>query len=466
MKTCPTCNESYPDNVDSCPQDGSRLAAEARDERECPYCAEKILKKARVCKHCGREVEPLAKSDAIAHLPFTEVSVGDSLELLATEAESLANGVRQDAGPLAAIWEQLSAKLTPLVKNLKEHGAEPGATALERFATASLPAAKWLRQQNAEELLAAIKVNAASIKDMFEQMAAQARICAKQLATMEVLARNAPSSAATEIAKMIVARPVTGSEKCLDDGTIELSSLNEEQFRAYHDAMQEWRKNEEACGRELSPKDRKAWDAIVEMVKWWDAFNKRLKEGSPCPPRPATVPMSQETEREDQEFDAALRGLEETVGSWMGNHSWAMEFGLELKNRQLDVVPYDGFTASQIKRDGAVYPYDGYHVSRIEFLEDGTPDVETLSRDVFHAYQKYMAGIVEERKLKGERLSPTDQRAWEAIQSVALNYWDKLEKQEADRKAKMREKEKSRVRGIIIAVAIACLVFLLLMAYR
>lgn len=30
----------------------------ARDERECPWCAEPILAKARVCKHCGREVTP------------------------------------------------------------------------------------------------------------------------------------------------------------------------------------------------------------------------------------------------------------------------------------------------------------------------------------------------------------------------------------------------------------------------
>ena len=30
-----------------------------REERECPFCAEPILKKARVCKHCGRDVEPL-----------------------------------------------------------------------------------------------------------------------------------------------------------------------------------------------------------------------------------------------------------------------------------------------------------------------------------------------------------------------------------------------------------------------
>ena len=31
----------------------------ARVERECPYCAELILAKARICKHCGKEVEPL-----------------------------------------------------------------------------------------------------------------------------------------------------------------------------------------------------------------------------------------------------------------------------------------------------------------------------------------------------------------------------------------------------------------------
>lgn len=28
----------------------------AREERDCPYCAERILVKAKVCKHCGREV--------------------------------------------------------------------------------------------------------------------------------------------------------------------------------------------------------------------------------------------------------------------------------------------------------------------------------------------------------------------------------------------------------------------------
>jgi membrane protein YdbS with pleckstrin-like domain len=32
----------------------------SRVERECPYCAERILARARVCKHCGREVEPVS----------------------------------------------------------------------------------------------------------------------------------------------------------------------------------------------------------------------------------------------------------------------------------------------------------------------------------------------------------------------------------------------------------------------
>jgi len=51
------------------PHDGARLAAGFRDERECPYCAERILKKARVCKHCGHDVEPLVKADTASQTP-------------------------------------------------------------------------------------------------------------------------------------------------------------------------------------------------------------------------------------------------------------------------------------------------------------------------------------------------------------------------------------------------------------
>lgn len=34
-----------------------------RDEMDCPWCAERVLRNARVCKHCGRE---LAATNAMA----------------------------------------------------------------------------------------------------------------------------------------------------------------------------------------------------------------------------------------------------------------------------------------------------------------------------------------------------------------------------------------------------------------
>ncbi len=38
---------------------GGQGADSGTDRRDCPYCAEPILMKARVCKHCGRDVEPV-----------------------------------------------------------------------------------------------------------------------------------------------------------------------------------------------------------------------------------------------------------------------------------------------------------------------------------------------------------------------------------------------------------------------
>lgn len=32
-----------------------------RDERDCPFCAERILTRAKVCKHCGRDVEAVTR---------------------------------------------------------------------------------------------------------------------------------------------------------------------------------------------------------------------------------------------------------------------------------------------------------------------------------------------------------------------------------------------------------------------
>ena len=69
MKTCPICQQAYSDDVEFCARDGARLSGEAREERECPYCAERILKKARVCKHCGRDVEPLTRADTAVQTP-------------------------------------------------------------------------------------------------------------------------------------------------------------------------------------------------------------------------------------------------------------------------------------------------------------------------------------------------------------------------------------------------------------
>jgi eukaryotic-like serine/threonine-protein kinase len=63
--------------VEVLPHDGSRLA-ESREERECPYCAERILRKARVCKHCGHDVEPLVKSGTPAQTPLPSPPEGIS----------------------------------------------------------------------------------------------------------------------------------------------------------------------------------------------------------------------------------------------------------------------------------------------------------------------------------------------------------------------------------------------------
>jgi Double zinc ribbon len=69
MKTCPACQQTYTDDDKFCFRDGSRLDTASLEERECPYCAERILKMARVCKHCGRDVEPLAGTGIAAQAP-------------------------------------------------------------------------------------------------------------------------------------------------------------------------------------------------------------------------------------------------------------------------------------------------------------------------------------------------------------------------------------------------------------
>ena len=52
------------------------LPPDARPTRKCPFCAEMILGEAIVCKHCGRDVEPLAEVD----LPPAPVQALDGVE--------------------------------------------------------------------------------------------------------------------------------------------------------------------------------------------------------------------------------------------------------------------------------------------------------------------------------------------------------------------------------------------------
>ena len=52
---CPVCR-SHALVPASVAKPNTSAGADAREEVECPFCAEKILAKARLCKHCGKEV--------------------------------------------------------------------------------------------------------------------------------------------------------------------------------------------------------------------------------------------------------------------------------------------------------------------------------------------------------------------------------------------------------------------------
>lgn len=48
--------------------------------RKCPFCAETILREAKVCKHCGREVEPVVAPKNTVTCPKcgAEVAIGST----------------------------------------------------------------------------------------------------------------------------------------------------------------------------------------------------------------------------------------------------------------------------------------------------------------------------------------------------------------------------------------------------
>lgn len=45
--------------------------------RECPYCAETILAKAKFCKHCHKEVEPLAAGEQMSRSDIEALARGN-----------------------------------------------------------------------------------------------------------------------------------------------------------------------------------------------------------------------------------------------------------------------------------------------------------------------------------------------------------------------------------------------------
>lgn len=58
---CPICRASalVPAAL-ARPQGAAALPGEVRDEVDCPFCAERILARASVCKHCGKQVRQAA----------------------------------------------------------------------------------------------------------------------------------------------------------------------------------------------------------------------------------------------------------------------------------------------------------------------------------------------------------------------------------------------------------------------
>lgn len=53
---CPLCKAPGLVPAAAAKGQGTAQVGVARDEIDCPHCAEKILAKAKICKHCGKQV--------------------------------------------------------------------------------------------------------------------------------------------------------------------------------------------------------------------------------------------------------------------------------------------------------------------------------------------------------------------------------------------------------------------------
>ena len=84
---CPKCGEMVLTHLPVCPSCHYDRADDPdglmTDERECPFCAELIKKKAKKCKHCGSVVEPV-----LAPMPEPVVTPGESEDQELTDAKA------------------------------------------------------------------------------------------------------------------------------------------------------------------------------------------------------------------------------------------------------------------------------------------------------------------------------------------------------------------------------------------
>lgn len=59
---------------------GSTSTKWGRAKRKCPHCAEVILLEAKVCKHCGRDVQPGEEKDEVRPCPYCDAPIAIDAE--------------------------------------------------------------------------------------------------------------------------------------------------------------------------------------------------------------------------------------------------------------------------------------------------------------------------------------------------------------------------------------------------
>lgn len=88
MKICPKCNKEFPDDVNFCKYDGTKLVeknAEAESEKKCPKCGAPAVNGAKFCNMCGspltaepknsskKEINKSEDVESLFNLDFIEI---------------------------------------------------------------------------------------------------------------------------------------------------------------------------------------------------------------------------------------------------------------------------------------------------------------------------------------------------------------------------------------------------------